>query len=574
MFHVSLFLHKCCCSQYTPVVGRWGRDKIRIGHCISVSMRVQNVISMIHRALQQSIERDKERTVNIMNIIVSDDQKWISSSPFLSASKKNSGSFRLSLSLLLSFSSSSHLLAFCISVVLLSSVDSVLLSCHCLDVNNTGIFCRSLTKNWRIPWNYHHVGMNKANFHTVFITLGMKMQLIKDFHYEQTKSEDPAWKNTQAVGLVCDCGFFWALCGLVLACCQGQQTAGAKPFLWGVSSDIRRAFLLLIHTLRVAASLDLQIAVPDCSSHGPGHNARQGCVGAKWSLEREARRARTNLTSMKHTANSPSNSLAPRGSSQMWKLPRQQQWRRIWTLVPLSSLRIQTSLHIEVCVRAVVSVEKRVIHESFPAELLAGCCRRNLQERKPWTRREWRLPTVLSFSSGEPSDGGCFAPQRGTVEGGDSGFEGCQRHSMKAKMGAISMLSTFMEKNIALHAELASETERTKEESEAEYQKLTWHTVVPSKKPNNDVQECRFEERGRFDGRQKLCRRVLVCVSLLLPLPPPRFSVSVVSFRVHSRFGVFEAAAQEFVLLACQCVSESSTPSQFLLFNLREWESL
>ena len=54
----------------------WSRGKVRIGHRISVSTRVQHVISIIHRALQQSIERDKERTVNIMNLIVSDKQKW------------------------------------------------------------------------------------------------------------------------------------------------------------------------------------------------------------------------------------------------------------------------------------------------------------------------------------------------------------------------------------------------------------------------------------------------------------------------------------------------------------------
>ena len=69
MFHVSLFLHKCRCSQYTPVVGRWGRGKVRIGHRISVSTRVPRVISIIHRALQHFIERDKERTVNIMKLI-------------------------------------------------------------------------------------------------------------------------------------------------------------------------------------------------------------------------------------------------------------------------------------------------------------------------------------------------------------------------------------------------------------------------------------------------------------------------------------------------------------------------
>ena len=76
MFHVSLFLHRCHCSQYTPVVGRWGRGKVSIGHHISVSTRVQHVISLIHLALQQSIERDKERTVNIMNLIVTEKQRW------------------------------------------------------------------------------------------------------------------------------------------------------------------------------------------------------------------------------------------------------------------------------------------------------------------------------------------------------------------------------------------------------------------------------------------------------------------------------------------------------------------
>ena len=75
MFHVSLFLHRCHGSQYTPVVGRWGRGKVRIGHRVSVSKRVQLVFSTIHRALQQSIERDKERAVNIMNLIVSDNQR-------------------------------------------------------------------------------------------------------------------------------------------------------------------------------------------------------------------------------------------------------------------------------------------------------------------------------------------------------------------------------------------------------------------------------------------------------------------------------------------------------------------
>ena len=34
------------------------------------------MISFIHRALQQSVERDKERTVNIMDLIVSDKQMW------------------------------------------------------------------------------------------------------------------------------------------------------------------------------------------------------------------------------------------------------------------------------------------------------------------------------------------------------------------------------------------------------------------------------------------------------------------------------------------------------------------
>jgi len=48
---------------------------VRIGHRIPVSVRVQHVISIIHCALQQSIERD-ERTVNIMNLIVSDNQRW------------------------------------------------------------------------------------------------------------------------------------------------------------------------------------------------------------------------------------------------------------------------------------------------------------------------------------------------------------------------------------------------------------------------------------------------------------------------------------------------------------------
>ena len=33
---------------------------------------VQHVISILHRALQQSIERDKNRIVNMMNLIVSD----------------------------------------------------------------------------------------------------------------------------------------------------------------------------------------------------------------------------------------------------------------------------------------------------------------------------------------------------------------------------------------------------------------------------------------------------------------------------------------------------------------------
>ena len=53
-----------------------GRGKVRIGHRIPLSTRVQHVISIIHCALQQSIERDKERAVNIMNLIVSDNQRW------------------------------------------------------------------------------------------------------------------------------------------------------------------------------------------------------------------------------------------------------------------------------------------------------------------------------------------------------------------------------------------------------------------------------------------------------------------------------------------------------------------
>ena len=76
MFQVSLFLHKCRCSQCIPVVGRCGRGKVSIGHRIPVSTRVQHVIRIFHRALQQSIERDKERTVNIMNLVVSDKQRW------------------------------------------------------------------------------------------------------------------------------------------------------------------------------------------------------------------------------------------------------------------------------------------------------------------------------------------------------------------------------------------------------------------------------------------------------------------------------------------------------------------
>ena len=53
-----------------------GRRKVRIGHRIPVISRVQHVIRKIHCALQQSIERDKERTINIMNLIVSDKQRW------------------------------------------------------------------------------------------------------------------------------------------------------------------------------------------------------------------------------------------------------------------------------------------------------------------------------------------------------------------------------------------------------------------------------------------------------------------------------------------------------------------
>ena len=60
-----------CSSRWTM-----GRGKVRIGHRISVSTRVQHVIRIIHCALQQSIERDKSRTVNIMNLIVSDTQRW------------------------------------------------------------------------------------------------------------------------------------------------------------------------------------------------------------------------------------------------------------------------------------------------------------------------------------------------------------------------------------------------------------------------------------------------------------------------------------------------------------------
>ena len=41
-----------------------------------ISTRVQHVVSIIHRALRQSIERDQERTVNIMNLIVGDGQRW------------------------------------------------------------------------------------------------------------------------------------------------------------------------------------------------------------------------------------------------------------------------------------------------------------------------------------------------------------------------------------------------------------------------------------------------------------------------------------------------------------------
>ena len=68
----------CPCS-FTCVIAPntlQSRGKARIGHRNSVSTRVQHVISIIHRALQQSIERDKERTVNIMNLIVTDKQRW------------------------------------------------------------------------------------------------------------------------------------------------------------------------------------------------------------------------------------------------------------------------------------------------------------------------------------------------------------------------------------------------------------------------------------------------------------------------------------------------------------------
>ena len=76
MFHVSLVLHRCRCSQYAPVDGRWGRGRVRIGHRIPVSTCVQDMTSFIHRALHQSIEHDIERAVNITNLNVSDKQRW------------------------------------------------------------------------------------------------------------------------------------------------------------------------------------------------------------------------------------------------------------------------------------------------------------------------------------------------------------------------------------------------------------------------------------------------------------------------------------------------------------------
>ena len=52
-------------SQYTPVIVRWGRGKVRIGHRIPhVSCTVCN-----------SIKRDKDRTISFMIFIVSDEQR-------------------------------------------------------------------------------------------------------------------------------------------------------------------------------------------------------------------------------------------------------------------------------------------------------------------------------------------------------------------------------------------------------------------------------------------------------------------------------------------------------------------
>ena len=53
-----------------------GRGKVIIGHRIPVSMCAQHMTRKIHRALQHSIERDKERTANITNLNVSNKERW------------------------------------------------------------------------------------------------------------------------------------------------------------------------------------------------------------------------------------------------------------------------------------------------------------------------------------------------------------------------------------------------------------------------------------------------------------------------------------------------------------------
>ena len=56
---VSLVIHRCRCSQYTPVVVRWRRGKVRIGH------RIPNISCAA-----------EDRTISFMIFIVSDKQRW------------------------------------------------------------------------------------------------------------------------------------------------------------------------------------------------------------------------------------------------------------------------------------------------------------------------------------------------------------------------------------------------------------------------------------------------------------------------------------------------------------------